>query len=115
MRWDLAEQIDQEGTVENQVFQGLNRLEKLRKSEKVFVARADSWTVDTDDVSVLGMGRYYDGDKLIGLFNFSGEDKRIYVDQIDGAFTDMMDGSEVSEKEMVLPAYGFRYLKRTME
>ena len=115
MRWDLAARIGEEGTVENRVFRGLDRLEKLRKNEKVFVAQADSWTLDTGDHSVLGMGRYYDGHKLIGLFNFSGEDRQIYVDQIDGTYTDLMDGREISEKEMVLPAYGFLYLKRTME
>lgn len=36
---------------------------------------ADTWTCDTVDSSVLCIGRYYGGDKIIGLFNFSEDDK----------------------------------------
>ena len=71
MRWDLAEHVDDENTVEGQVYQRLQQLEKIRKSEKAFMTNADTWTIETWDAGVLCIGRYYDGDKILGLFNFT--------------------------------------------
>ena len=68
MRWDLAEHVDDENTVEGQVYQRLQQLEKIRKSEKAFMTNADTWTIETWDAGVLCIGRYYDGDKILGLF-----------------------------------------------
>ena len=34
------------------------------------MSNADTWTVETWDKSILCIGRYYDGDKIYGLFNF---------------------------------------------
>lgn len=112
MRWDLAENIEVEGTVENRVFKSLDRLEKLRKAEKVFVSEADSWTIETWDPSVLGMGRYYEGEKLIGLFNFSEYDKTAWINEEDGMYVDMMTGAEMEAKGVNIPACGFIYLKK---
>ena len=35
---------------------------------------ADAWTFETGENSVLGIGRYYEGKTLLGLFNFSEYD-----------------------------------------
>ena len=40
MNWDLARNISDPDTVEGQVFTKLGQLEKIRKSEKVFVSNA---------------------------------------------------------------------------
>mgnify|MGYP007025204388 CR=1 FL=1 len=66
-----AEQVDDGTSVAGQIFSQLACLEKIRKSEKAFVCQADTWTVDTFDSSVLCIGRYYEGEKILGLFNFS--------------------------------------------
>ena len=79
MNWDLAENRKDPETVEGKIFQGLERLEQIRKTEKVFVSNADAWTVDTGDRSVLCIGRYLDGEKIIGLFNFSEFEKPAHI------------------------------------
>ena len=53
MRWDLAEHVDDENTVEGQVYQRLQQLEKIRKSEKAFMTNADTWTIETWDAGVI--------------------------------------------------------------
>ena len=75
MNWKLAENRKDPDTVEGKMFQGLARLEQIRRSEKVFMTEADTWTIETWDDAVLCIGRYFEGEKLIGLFNFSEYDR----------------------------------------
>lgn len=115
MNWKLAANIQNTDTVEGKIFQGLNRLEQIRKAEKSFMTDADTWTIDTRDRSVLGIGRYYDGDKIIGLFNFSEYDKTAWINETDGNYVEMISGSEIKAVEISIPAYGFYYLKKLNE
>ena len=113
--WHLAEQVDDETGVAGRIFNQLGRLENIRKSEKAFVCRADTWTVDTFDSSVLCIGRYYEGEKILGLFNFSEYDKTAWINEIDGTYTDMLSGEKVKAAGVNVPAYGFYYLKKERE
>ncbi|MDE7002239.1 MAG: amylosucrase [Lachnospiraceae bacterium] len=112
MNWKLAELVKDTDTVEGKIFQGLKRLEQIRKSEKVFVSNADTWTIETWDPSVLCIGRYFDGDKVIGLFNFSEYDKTAWIDENDGDYTELISGNEMKPVEVHIPAYGFYYMKK---
>lgn len=113
MNWTLAENTSKPDTIEGKIFSALSRLEQIRKSEKVFVSNADTWTVETGDKSVLCIGRYHDGDKIIGLFNFSECDKKVSVNETDDGYADMISGKEMKLNELHVPAYGFYYLKRS--
>ncbi len=112
MRWDLAENITDPDTVEGKIFQGLDRLEKIRKREKVFAANADTWTIETWDQAVLCIGRAYQGEKIVGLFNFSGSDKTAWIDETDGEYVDLISGGTRKAAGVDIPAYGFYYLKK---
>ncbi len=110
--WKLAKQIDDKTSVSGQIFHSLGQLEKIRKSEKVFVCQADTWTVDTSDKSVLCIGRYYEGEKILGIFNFSEYDKTIWIQEEDGMYTDMISGEIMKVPDIKIPAFGFLYLKK---
>ncbi len=112
MNWKLAENIRDTDTVEGKIFQGLKQLEQIRKTEKVFMSSADTWTIETQDPSVLCIGRYYDGDKLIGLFNFSEYDKTAWIDEADGDYVELISGNKMKPVGVSIPAYGFFYLKK---
>lgn len=112
MRWDLAERISDPDSVEGKVFRRLKELEDIRKKEKVFVSNADTWTVETWENSVLCIGRYYDGDKLLGLFNFSEYDKTAWINETDGLYRDLLSGRAMKAAGVDIPAYGFFYLKK---
>lgn len=115
MNWELAENRENPDTVEGKIFQGLDQLEKIRKGEKAFVSDADTWTADTKDRAVLCIGRYFDGEKIIGLFNFSEFDKTARLDGNDGNYKDLISGKEMDLAEILVPAYGFYYLKKVSE
>ena len=112
MRWDLAEKIKEKGSVQNEMFEGLSKLEKIRKKEKAFMSTADMWTIETWDESILCIGRYYEGEKIIGLFNFSEFDKTAWINEEDGYYQDLLSGKVRQAKGVDIPGYGFFWLKK---
>ncbi len=112
MDWKLAQRKEDQKTVEGKLFFGLKQLEEIRKKEKVFVSYADTWTIETWDTSVLCIGRYLDGEKLIGVFNFSENDKTAWINETDGDYVDLISGKEMKAVGVDIPAYGFYYLKK---
>lgn len=112
MNWDNAAKAEDPNTVEGQMFSRLGELERIRKNEKAFVSYADAWTIDTWDVSVLAMGRYYDGDKIIGLFNFSEYDRIAWINENDGLYKNLLTGELMQPVGINVPARGFYLLKK---
>ena len=112
MNWKLAENITDQTTVEGQMFTRLGKLEQIRKHERVFVSNADTWTIETWDDSVLCIGRYFEGEKMIGLFNFSEYDKTAWINETDGEYMDLISGKTMQASGVNIPAYGFYYLKK---
>ena len=109
MNWEAAELRHDVSKPEGRVFQTLREIEKLRAEHRVFSGLADTWIVETRDDAVLGIGRYYQGEKLIGLFNFAAEPRRFGVDEL-GEFTDLLTGESVNKYDMILPPGGFYWL-----
>lgn len=114
MDWKLVEDISEPNTVVGELFRRLGQLEQIRKTEKVFVSNADTWTVETGDRSVLCIGRYFEGEMLIGLFNFSEFEKSLRIPE-DGIWADLIskEEQEAGKEPVLLPAYGFCYLKKS--
>ena len=112
MNWDRAAMSGNARTVEGKLNKRLLQLEKIRKTEKAFMTNADTWTVDTWDNSILCIGRYYEGEKIYGLFNFSEYDKTAWINERDGIYKDLITGQEMEAAGVNVPAYGFFWLKK---
>lgn len=112
LNWEMAARRGDEGTVEGQIFGQLKKLEEIRKTEKAFVSYADTWTLETWEQGVLSIGRYYDGEKIIGVFNFSEFDQTAWINEDDGAYENMLTGEEMRAVAVNVPAYGFCYMKK---
>ncbi|MDE6015033.1 MAG: alpha-amylase family protein [Acetatifactor sp.] len=112
MNWELAENIEKQGTVEDEIFNRLGELEQIRRTEKVFVSNADTWTIETWDQSILCIGRYCEGEKLLGLFNFSETDRTAWINETDGEYVDLISGRKMQAAGVDVPGYGFYYLKK---
>lgn len=110
-RWDLAEKRKDPDAVEGKIFARLQQLVQIRQREKAFVSCADTWTIETGDSSVLCIGRYYEGEKILGLFNFSEEPRMAWINEDDGLYEDMISSEERKAVEIQMPPYGFYYLK----
>lgn len=112
MDWKLAEQVSNQKSVAGQIFSQLDRLEKIRRASRAFMAEADARTLATGDDNVLGIGRVYEDEEILGVFNFSEYEKEVSLDGVEGAYQDMITGEKVSLDMIPLPEYGFRYLAR---
>ena len=112
MRWELADRAGDPSAPEGRVFQGLKTLGELRRTHRAFSAEADVWTLDTGDNGVLAIGRYLEGEKLIGVFNFTGEDKTVAFPWDPGEFTDLLTGEKYVLEGLRVPAYGCYYMEQ---
>lgn len=112
MRWELAARVKDPDTVEGKLFPRLKRLEEIRKGEKAFVCNADTWTIETWDPSVLCIGRHYEGETIIGLFNFSEFDKTAWINESEEEYEELITGADMQPRGVNIPAYGFYYLKK---
>ncbi|MBO4395981.1 MAG: alpha-amylase family protein [Eubacterium sp.] len=109
-RWNLEKHRRSTKSVEGRLFRRIRALEKIRAGHPAFLASADVWTINTYDDSVLGVGRFADGEKVYGLFNFSENEKTIWPAE-EGAFRDLLTGDLTPLKEMKLQGYEFHLLK----
>ncbi len=110
--WELVKNIREKGSVQDKVFHGLGRLEKIRAREKTFISTASFYTLDTSEKAVICLVREYNGEKMIGLFNFSESDKTAWIDQQDGMYTDLLSGREMRASGVLVPGNGFFWLKK---
>lgn len=111
-QWDKAAERHEKGTVQQELFEGLDKLEKIRFAHPVFAADAEVFTIDTWDDSILGLVKVKDGEKLVALFNFSEYDKVAWINEEDGIYRDLISGYEMEARGVQIPAYGCFWLLR---
>lgn len=107
--WKAVEKRKDESTYQGRLFQSIQKLTGLRAKYGVFNGNADTWIVETYNDSVLGIGRYFNGEKLIALFNFSKEEETAWVNEKE-AYVDLISGLSVAAKEVKIPAQSFVWL-----
>ena len=111
-KWELVDQIREKGSVSERIFHGLEKLEKIRAQEPVFVSNAVFYTLETYEQSIICVVREYEGERLIGLFNFSEFDKTAWINEADGVYQDLITGKEMAAVAVGVPGNGFFWLKR---
>ena len=90
------------------IFYGLYKL-----STYTFDDEADTWVLETHNDHVLGIGRYYQHEKLLALFNFSDEKQIAWVQDL-SVFTDLVTGERRDAGAVELPAGGYLWLYQTL-
>ena len=107
--WKNVERRKSKYTREQLLFDGIRTLTKIRSTHRVFENSADTWVVETWNDHILGIGRYYKGEKLIALFNFGDNDETAWINEVE-EYTDLITGRCVEPKAVGVPAYGFIWL-----
>ena len=109
-QWNLAKKRKNKRTVEGQIFQSLDYLEKLRKQEKVFDADAKVYTYETWQQGIICVVREKAGTKMIGVFNFAKESRTVSVYPEESG-KDMVSGSAVKMDQIFVGGHDFRWVK----
>ena len=110
--WDKAERRNDRTATEGKVFRTIKRQEELRAYYRVFDDAADTWLLETQNDHILGIGRYYQNEKLLALFNFSDEQQVAWVHDL-STYTDLITGERRDAGAVQLPAGGYIWLHKT--
>jgi len=86
------------------------KLLRIRRDSHVFDCGADLWTPGTDNQSTIGIGRYKDGVKFYGLYNFSDQEQ-VFSLHDPGHYRNELTGKEVEIVNLVrLQPYAYAWL-----
>ena len=109
LNWDEVALRNDPSTREGRIFNALRVMEKIRAEHEVFDSEADTWIVEPYNDHILGIGRYFKGEKLIALFNFSQNDETAWINESD-PYYDLITGEPREAQNINLPAYDFVWL-----
>ena len=104
--WELAEDKEDVTTVQGNIFQTLDRLEKIRRQEITFDKDADVYTYDVHDDSILCVLREHKRRRFFGIFNFSNQEKTAWM-QEKGMYRNLLTGEKTELKDIRLSGYEF--------
>ena len=107
--WDDAKKRNDKKTRQGRIYTFLRKLEKIRADTAVFDADADVWTMDPLNDHVLAIGRYYKGEKLLALFNFSPMEQTAWLSEPE-KYKDLLTGKKRDAHKIQLPGNGFAWL-----
>ena len=109
--WDLVENIKDKASVQGRIFNGLEDLEKIRRTEAVFNTDAEVYTKDYDDTSILWIVRKAEGEELHAVFNFSDQGKTIWMPE-KAVYTNLVTGVKEEVETVELSGWDFVWMKR---
>ena len=112
MDWEAAKKRNVKGTRENRIFKALRQLEEIRAEHSVFENDAETWIIEPWNDHILGIGRYYNGEKLLAFFNFSENEQIAWVNEREDYY-DLITGERKSARAVTVPGYGFVWMMAT--
>ena len=109
LNWDEVALRHDPASRQGRIFGAIRKMEEIRREYAVFDGVADTWVVETYNDHVLGIGRYYDGEKLIALFNFSDFDETAWINEVED-YVDLMTGEKREAKAVNIQSHDFVWL-----
>lgn len=110
MDWDAAARSGVKGTPEYRIATALTELEEVRADEQAFLCAAETTTLDCGNKALLGICRRLNGEEIVGIFNFSREEKTASIAK-DGWYRDVLTGEDMLLRQVAVPGNGFFWLK----
>ncbi len=107
--WKEAASRKAPSTRQGRIFHALRQLEKIRGQYSVFESAADAWILETWNDHILGIGRYYNGEKMLALFNFDENDQTAWINETEDYY-DMLTGKKIIAKAVGVPAHDFVWM-----
>ena len=109
--WKDAADRNKAKTRPGKIYKGIQKFLKIRREHRVFDSGADTWIIPTGNDHVLGIGRFYQNEKLVAFFNFSHLPQLIYTGESE-VFKDAFSPKKAKPDRVELLPYGYVwYLK----
>ena len=107
--WEAAERRKEQGAVEQVLFDGIGKLERLRRDSRVFLSTASVRTAETHDPALLCLVRELEGEKLTAVFNFSREPRTAWIRE-GGSCLDLLSGERLEAENVAMGPFQARWL-----
>jgi amylosucrase len=109
--WSKVERRHQADSIEGRIFQGLQRLIRLRKQTPAF-SDAQLQVMNTGNPHVLGYVRTYQHESVLVFANFTEGDQIVSANQLrlyglSYQFIDLVRAEQIPLQDLVLPPFGF--------
>ena len=72
-------------------------------------------TWDTHNRHVLGLVREWNGERLVCLFNFTGEEQEVFLDGMEGEYRELLTGRSMGCDHCRLSAYEYIFARLQAE
>ena len=110
--WENAELRKQPNTIQQRIWDGLNKIEDIRRTEFCFSPESSVSTWDTHTNGVLAIVRRCGAETMACLFNYSGKDQTITMDAMEGTFTDLISGNQVTPSRLTLSPWQYMFCRK---
>jgi len=123
INWDRAEQRNQPGSVEYEIFSALKKMISVRKEINVFADFNNRELIDSGNPHLFVFRRYsltQERDNVLVVANFDGMPQRMELDEVmpgrhgdQGGLIDLYSGRspECFKSSLVVPPFGFYWLR----
>ena len=112
--WNRAAHRHDPSFPEGRIFGAIRNMEQFRAALPVFDTEADTWLLETGSDHVLGIGRYYEKQQLLALFNFGDRDETVPLGD-SMSYSDLLDHSRCTGESIPVPAGSFRWLLHSFD
>lgn len=109
--WEEATLRHTPGTIQQRIFEGLEKMETLRKELEVFSQESSLSLKETWDSSVLCLCRQGGGQYLVSLFNFSDQPKTAWIKE-EGVYQELLTGQKQEARDVFLAPYEMKWMLR---
>ena len=109
--WEEATLRHTPGTIQQRIFEGLEKMETLRKELEVFSQESSLSLKETWDSSVLCLCRQGGGQYLVSLFNFSDQPKTAWIKE-EGVYQELLTGQKQEARDVLLAPYEMKWMLR---
>ncbi len=109
--WEEATLHHTPGTIQQRIFEGLEKMETLRKELEVFSQESSLSLKETWDSSVLCLCRQGGGQYLVSLFNFSDQPKTAWIKE-EGVYQELLTGQKQEARDVLLAPYEMKWMLR---
>ena len=109
--WEEATLRHTPGTIQQRIFEGLEKMETLRKELEVFSQESSLSLKETWDSSVLCLCRQGGSQYLVSLFNFSDQPKTAWIKE-EGVYQELLTGQKQEARDVLLAPYEMKWMLR---
>ena len=113
--WENAELRKKKGTVQNLIWEGLKKMEQIRRENTCFGENAYVTTWDTCKAPVFAVRRTTTEEEMVCISNFSEEGQTACLPTLHGEYFDVFTGETLDLQSVFMAPYQYRWCMKNQK